>query len=412
MTFIMYNKAMGKPKKDCSKCDKLKKACDVAKHITIIGKCTETRPHVHHPCQGQRWISHDYQTEYVYNDCEWHLIDQKPEGTNVQTLDCDKVLVNYKFKEHTTADILEKFNANVLGTDGSLSVDAEGLLISANPFTATTPVGGGDNIKHLRYWNTPFTLSDKYETYYEAEVAVKQYVTIEQVPEPLRARIRNVNEDIRLCCGILNTLDVETWTACDIILSNEKIYCLVERLPFGKTDMNQYASYSAGIPVHGRGGDPYNDFVKVGIGMMKSKAHYYINGELVFTVPRFGIRQLDEYRLVDHQGSNTEIKLNSSYFGFGLFSLLDMQLPNNYSRQLVNGDFATNQSASGLVQLDLAETYGETLPGQNGDNRPIIDENVTWAVNLNDYPDNNHDMKLFGQGAAIRIKYFKVCIRY
>ena len=85
-----------------------------------------------------------------------------------------------------------------------------------------------------------------------------------------------------------------------------------------------------------------------------------------------------------------------------------MQLPYNYARQLVDNDFGENQSASGLVQLDLVDTYGETLSGQSvGDDRPIVD-----PVALNQYPDNNKEMKLFGQGVAIRLQYFKVCIRY
>ena len=85
-----------------------------------------------------------------------------------------------------------------------------------------------------------------------------------------------------------------------------------------------------------------------------------------------------------------------------------MQLPYNYARQLIDNDFGENQSASGLV-----DTYGETLSGQSvGDDRPIVDPAVYWADTLNQYPDNNKELKLFGQGVAIRLRYFKICIRY
>jgi len=379
--------------------------CRYTKFATIVGKKGQTEPHVCSPCQGQRWISADYQTEYIFNKCKWHLVDPQPA--------CAKVLVDYVFTEHTVADVLVDFNANVFGTDGTTSIDSEGLLIVANPFTATIPIGN-EHVKNLRYWNTPFVLSDEYETLYEAEVAVEQYVELDMIPdENIKQRIRNVDEDIRLCSGAINTFDAETFTVFDIFFSNEKIYCFVERLPFGQTDANKYAAYSASVHSVLRAGDPYNDFVKVAIGLKKSTASFYINGINVFNVPRIGVRQPDEYRLLDHQGSGQVLHLNSSFFGFGLFSLLDMQLPYDYARQKVNDDFGDNIFASGLVQLDNTATYGEVLPGQSdGDDRPIIDPAQTWAVVLNQYPDNNKNIKLFGQGAAIRLKYFKVCIRY
>lgn len=370
---------------------------------TIFGKCGQTHPHVCHPKQGLRWVSHDYQNEFIYNDCKWHRLDPQA--------GCDTVLLDYKFTEHTAQDVLNDFNANIFGTDGTLSIDNEGLLIVANPFTATIPLGN-EHSKHLRYYKNAFPLSDCYETYYETEIAVEQYVTLDQVPIPFRNRIRNIFEDIRLCSGAINTLDPVSWTVTDIFLSNEKIYCFVERLPFGQTPQHKYAAFSAAVYTHQRTGDPFNDFIKIGIGLKKNSANYYINGELVFSVSRFGERQADSYRLLDHQGTAEIATMDSVYLGFGLFSLLDMQLPYNYARQLVLNDFNENQSASGLVQLDNTAAYGEILPGQSGDNRPIVDPAVTWAVTLNQYPDDNHDVKLFGQGAALRMRYFKVCKRY
>ena len=328
---------------------------------------------------------------------------------------CDKVLVNYIFNEHTTEEVLEDFGSNVFGTDGIISIDEEGLTVNSNPFKTTIPQGN-EHPKWLRYWNDPFELSDDYEIYYETEIAVKQYIDVDTLPVEFRNRIRNIDEDIRLCSGAINTLDPVTWSVCDIFLSNEKIYCFVERLPFGKDPTlppnESYAAYSACVAVAKRGDDSLNDFVKIAIGLRKSGVSYYINDELVFNVPRYGVRQLDQYRILDHQGISEPIQVNSSFLGFGTFSLLDMQMPDNYARQLVVNDFGTNQSASGLVQLDLPETYGETLPGQlDGDNRPIVDQNVTWAVPFVQGVDNTK-YKLFGQGAVLRIKNFKVCVRY
>jgi len=386
-----------------SECSTYKEAAKISKYTTIIGKKGEAVPNVKKPFQGQRWLSYDYEKEFIFNKCAWHQVD--PESM------CSDSLVNYVFKDHTISEVLTDFNANIFGTDGTMSIDSEGLLIVANPFTATIPLGN-EHSKNLRYWKDPFVLSEDYETLYSSEVAVKQYVDINMVPEPMRSRIRNVDEDIRLCAGAINTLDVETWTVFDIFFSNEKIYCFVERLPFGQTALNKYAAYSNAVYTQMRTGDPYNDFVKVAIGLTKTSARFYVNDEMVFVVPRIGVRQADQYRLLDHQGTSQAVSLNQSFFGFGLFSLLDMQLPYNYARQLVQNDFGANQSASGLVQLDVTSAYGEILPGQaDGDDRPIVDPTVTWAINLNNptYAPNNQTAKLFGQGAALRLKYFKVC---
>lgn len=392
----------------CRKCDQKKLSCEIATSLTIIGNPGEERPNVHHPCQGQIWLSSNYQTEFIFNKCEWHLVNTKPA--------CDKVLVNYIFSEHTTSEVLSDFGANVFGTDGIISIDADGLTVNSNPFTTTIDIGN-EHPKWLRYWNTPFTLSDDYEIYYETKIAVKQYINVDTLPAEFKSRIRSIDEDIRLCAGAINTLDPVTWSVCDIFLSNEKIYCFVERLPFGQTpppnNGTSYAAYSNCVAVVKRTGDPYNDFVKVAIGLKKSGVAYYINDVLVFTVPRYGVRELDQERILDHQGIAEQIQVNSSFLGFGTFSLLDMQLPDNYARQLVVNDFNTNQSASGLVQLDITGAYGETLPGQlDGDNRPIVDPAQTWAVQLDQFPNHNRDYKLFGQGAVLRMKYFKVCIKY
>jgi hypothetical protein len=340
----------------------------------------------------------------------------------------EKVVVFFDFAKMT----IPTFNANFtnilpdfipFALDGTTTIDSNGLFINAPQFTFTIPTGN-EHVKNLRYYKTPFVLSDDYETLYETEIAVDQYIPIENIPADFLPRIRNIYEDIRLCSGAINTIDPETFLVTDIFFSRDKIYCFVERLPFGKTSTNNYAAYSAAFPAGGRGGNALNDFVKVGIGLQKTTARYYINDVLVFTVPRFGVRQNDPLRMLDHQGVAESISMNSSYFGFGLFTLLDMQLPNNYARQLVENEIPSslpfpdsgNQSASGLVQLDVTNSYGEILPGQyNGDNRPIIDPTVTWAYQYiaptNVDPDPNHDVKLFGQGAGLRMRYFKVSVR-
>lgn len=379
--------------------------CNPCYHTPILPKPQNNI--IHNPCYHKP-ICTKPQNNIIYKHCHHKPYCPKPCNS------CEKILVNYIFKDHTIEEIRADFNSNVFADYGSMTIDNEGLLISTNPFPpeATTPIGN-EHPKNLRYWNDSFELSDEYELYYESEVAVEQYFDISRIPPEFLSRIRNINEDIRLCAGAINTLDPITWSVLDIFLSNEKIYCFVERLPFGQSPSNRYAAYSNAVAIIDRGGDPYNDFVKVAFGLQPTGANFYINDKLVYSVPILGVRLLDEYRMLEHQGDSSQIRVNSSFLGFGLFSLLDMQLPYNYARQLVVNDMTTNQSASGLVQLDNADTYGEILPGKfEGSGRPIIDPSVTWAVTLNEFPNNNQDKKIFGQGAAIRLRYFKVSQRY
>jgi len=318
-----------------------------------------------------------------------------------------QVLVNYVFNKHTIQQVEADFaNPAFIVNDGTWQVVADGLNVRAVPFKYTIPQGN-EHPKNLHYWNEDFVLSDCYETLYETEISVTQVIPVEKIPVEFLPRIRNIQEDIRLCCGGINTLDVNTWIVSDILMSNEKVYCFAERLPFGQDPNNRYAAYSNAVAVIERPAPNKDGFIKLGIGLKKSGASYYINGRLVFQVPYYGLRQLDEYRLLDHQGKAEKVKIQTSAFGFGLFSLMDMQLPYNYARQLVVNDFATNQLASGLVQLDLTSAYGETLPGKNGDDRPVIDPAVTWAIPFNASVDNTK-YKLFGQGAEMTLKYFRV----
>lgn len=62
---------------ECSTCRARKTACQIAKYTTVIGRPNHNYPCIDNPCQGQRWISHEYNKEYVYDNCAWHLVEDK-----------------------------------------------------------------------------------------------------------------------------------------------------------------------------------------------------------------------------------------------------------------------------------------------------------------------------------------------
>jgi hypothetical protein len=316
----------------------------------------------------------------------------------------------------------------VFGTDGTADATANGLQITSNPFTSTIPLGN-EHAKWLRYYKSTFPLCDNHEVVFETEMSAQQFIPADLIPENMIPRIRNVNDDIRLASAAFNLLDPETWLVFDFILSNTAIYAVYERLPFGKplfnggvlTPLGDYAAFTNAIWVARRSGNnPLEDFSKLAIGIHKGKGivTWYIDDTPVFSINTIGYRAHDEYRLLDHGGIEQKVDIKSLRVGFGTLSLLDMALPNNYSRDYVIdippvGTPATRDiAASALVQIDNTNTYRELYPNPiTGEERLLVDPSVTFAYVLGETPDDNRSIKLFGQGAALNIRYIRVYSR-
>lgn len=322
----------------------------------------------------------------------------------------------------------------VFGTDGVATADQTGLTVVSNPFSATVPVGN-EHPKWLRYYKSTFPLCNTHEVVFEAEISAQQFIpasfgttaeTAAMIP-----RIRNVNDDIRLASAALNVLDPDTWMVFDFFMSNTAIYAFYERLPFGKpafngnvlTPLGDYAAFSNAIWVARRSGNnPLEEFSRLAIGIHRGKGivTWYVDDTPVFSINTIGYRAHDEYRLLEHGGTEYKVDVKSVRVGFGTFSLLDMALPNNYARNYVidivppSPPLVNNReiAASALVQLDVTPNYRELYPNPlTGQERFLVNPAVTFAYVSNQYPNDNHDVKLFGQGAALKIKTLRVYSR-
>lgn len=293
------------------------------------------------------------------------------------------------------------------GNDGAVTQDASGLTITSVPFTATVPIGN-EHPKWLHYYKNTFAVPRCGELVYEGYISMKQFIPIEKIPTDFIGRIRNVHQDIRLASAGINMYDPSTWMVADWFVSDQGLWAFYERLPFGKNvpPLGNYEAFSFAKLVGSRTADPASDFVRLGLGVSRETGtlRWYINGEKVFEVDRIGLPLTDDLHLLEHGGEAGLVEIKQVNVGFGTFSLLDMALPNNYSRDLTEGD---SIAVSQLVQLDLAETYIQLYKGFTGAERPI-DPSQTFAVVLDQYPDHNHDIKLFGQGATLYVKKISV----
>uniref|UniRef100_A0A6G6AAS2 Uncharacterized protein n=1 Tax=Borely moumouvirus TaxID=2712067 RepID=A0A6G6AAS2_9VIRU len=338
---------------------------------------------------------------------------------------CNNIDFEYDFTREKYND--EDFNY-VFGTDGTVSQDANGLTVSSVPFTSTVPVGN-EHPKWLKFYKDAFELCEDREVVFEIEMSGRQVIDPTTIPERMRPRIRDVNDDLRLASSAFNVIDPDTWMVFDFFVTNTAIYAFYERLPFGKpafnggnlTSLGDYAAFSNAIWVARRSAtNPLEQYEKLSIGIHKGRGlvTWYIDDVPVFSINRIGFRAHDQYRLLDLGGEEYLVSPNSMRVGFGTFSLLDMALPNDYDRAYVLPEVVTDQgmqreiAASALVQLELTQNYRELFPDPlTGQERLLVNPAVTFAYVLNQEPDDNRSVKLFGQGSIIKVKYFRVYTR-
>lgn len=391
-----------KPEKKQHKCEK---TLDLCPKPSCLSKLIKNSCKFSDPPTYDEWLKYTEQNQFNIARCD---------------PSCNPINFLYDFRmAYNPADF-----DFVFGSDGVVTSNATGLTVTSNPFTSTIPLGN-EHVKWLRYYKDAFPLCSTHEVIFEADIAAQQFIPSASIPTDFLPRIRNIKDDIRLASGAFNLIDPDTWMVFDFFLSDTAIYAFYERLPFGKpafnggilTPLGDYAAFSNAIWVARRSGvDPLNEFSKLAIGIHRGKGivTWYVDGTPVFSINTIGYRAHDEYRVLDHGGAETLVEMKSVRAGFGTFSLLDMALPNNYARNYVVDILpitpATREiAASALVQLDLTSTYRELYPNpQTGLERTIVDPNVTFAYILNETPNDNRAVKLFGQGAAIKLRTLRV----
>jgi len=357
------------------------------------------------PCKPKHKHHHKKKTHHK-KDC--HCFVSHKNGYEGRSAE---LIFHRDFKKKWNPD---EFNF-IFGADGVETQNATGLTVTSVPFTSTIPLGN-EHVKWLKFYKNPAVLPCGKEIIFELKMSMAQSIDPNTIPSLMLPRIRNIREDIRLCSAAFNVVDPQTWMVFDFLLADDAIYAFYERLPFGKPafggSMTDYAAFSNAIMVRKRNGsDPINDIVRLGIGLNRDReeVNWFINGELVFTYNLCGINLPDEFRVLNVGGTPGKVFPTQAFCGFGTFSLLDMALPYNYARQMVGTSGSEiNIAESALVQLDVDAHYNELLPGLNGDGRALVDPNLTFAYNLNDFPNDNLAIKLFGQGARMLVQELKI----
>ena len=301
-----------------------------------------------------------------------------------------------------------------VGDDGLPTTSTRGLKVvpkRTNPttrqpaFTRTLgqePTNGGlpgglDHVKWLVYANHIASTSiPGFDAVPGQELACETRLsgrTFGTAGHPFGAHVRNPNDDLRLGAVALNAIDFETFIVSDFFVTNERIYALYERLPFGRPssggNLNEYASFTFTVPVATRSvGDQHH--LKIAYDRSRGLMRWLIDGKEVMRMNRLGHRIDRRHMVLDHGGAETLVQPRQLACGMGMFTLLDASRP---------PQGASDPRSEGLVRLSTAPNfYFHTGLGQP--------TSQTFAD-----PDSRPSSRLFGQGAELNARRFVISSR-
>jgi len=279
-----------------------------------------------------------------------------------------------------------------VGSDGIESTSNKGLLVRSpgvNPitgkpaFTLTMPQegspgnpfslpGGFDHVKWLAYANHFATTRFSgfyaephkkltFETWIDGQSYGNEF-------NPFAGAVTNPNDDVRLATPAMNTIDLETYLVSDFFFTNERVYALYERLPFGRVEGHNYAAFTYAIPVARR--HP-GEWMHLSIAYDRSAGtmRWLIDDQEVFRVSHLGHRIDRRFMILDHGGDEETVVCNQRDVGMGTFTLLDGGLPTqNALVKLSNATdfyystlhgFPTAASFLDPLSADLSRLWGE-----------------------------------------------------
>lgn len=252
-----------------------------------------------------------------------------------------------------------------------------------NPFSLP---GGLDHVKWLTFMNhlstagvPGFDAVEGQELRCEATMSARTFGT---AAHPFGGAVADAGDDTRLATVAMNAIDLETFMVFDFFLSNERVYVLYERLPFGRSASNDYGSFTFMIPVAERApGESHN--LKIAYDKAAGTVRWLIEDEEVFRVDQIGRRIDRQYMVLDHGGVDQDVSPRQLNCGMGMFTLLDAHGP----------------SGGGLVRLSNAPNFYFSPP--------------VGAPTLESFFDGTSmaGSRLFGQGAEFRMRQYVVSSR-
>jgi hypothetical protein len=209
----------------------------------------------------------------------------------------------------------------------------------------------------------------------EAVVSGRTYGTARH---PFGAAVRDPDDDLRLAGAMLNTIDPETSTAFDVILTNKRLYAFYGRTNFARRQLGRYGSFACTAPLAERVPQDRHR-VRIGYDRAAGVVRWLLDGEERLRVDRIGL-PLDRGTLtLDEGGELSVVEPRQLSFGMGMLTLLDGSWP----------------TGRGLVRLSRATTYFRPGLGEPHE-QSFVDE------------ESAESSRLFGQGAELTVSGYTV----
>ncbi|BEJ11575.1 hypothetical protein CspHIS471_0200350 [Cutaneotrichosporon sp. HIS471] len=262
---------------------------------------------------------------------------------------------------------------------GQLIVSPPGTGPAGKPaFTLTAPPSGGvpgdiDHVKWLVFANATssagypgYDTAAGYVTSCEAQISGTMFGA---AANPFGV---NAADPSLGWAGAVNG-DFETFMIFDFALTNDAVYALYERLPFGRSETRNYASFTALTRVASRNpGDRH--VLKVSYDRSAKTVRWIVDKSEVYKIDRVGYYPPDRSSvLIDRGGVEEEVgQIRQLVCGVGTFTLMDGFVPS---------------LGKGLVRLNQQEDY--YIHPITGAPLEFVDDTSA---------DNN---RLFGQGAEL-----------
>ena len=246
--------------------------------------------------------------------------------------------------------------------------------------------GGLDHVKWLVYANhlastgyPGFDAAPGYELTCEAWIRARTFSTD---GHSFGGAVDNPNDDLRLASVGMNTIDFESFMVFDFLITNETIYAIYERLPFGRPALGNYAAFTFNIPLTATSPGQQRHLT-IAYDRSAGTVRWLVDGIERFSIDRIGHLLDRRYLTIDHGGVPQTVSPNQLACGMGLFTLLDAEQP----------------SGTALVRLSsVPGFYFDPEVGEPASQTFLDDESLAGN-------------RLFGQGAAIRVKKYVVSSR-
>jgi hypothetical protein len=260
---------------------------------------------------------------------------------------------------------------------GRLTVTSPAGAGGKPAFTLTAPPNGGlpgdlDHVKWLVFANATssagfpgYDTAPGYVTSCEAHVGGQVFGT---EANPFGA---GANDPSLGFVGAVNG-DFETFMIFDFALTNDAVYALYERLPFGRSASHNYASFTALTRVASRRpGDMHA--LKVAYDRSARTVSWLVGGREVYKIERVGYYPPDRGSVVIDRGGEEEDvgEIRQLVCGFGTFTLMD-GFVSSLGKSLVrlnpqDGYYVHPATGAQVEFADEASSEGSRLFGQGSE---------------------------------------------